>query len=80
MARKDKPLDSTMQVVTPENIAFEYQLAGPFRRLPALSLDFFFVITILIIITKSSLRRIALLSPYIFCGTFPKCEIMLIYE
>lgn len=27
-------------VVTPENIAFEYALAGPFQRLPALVLDF----------------------------------------
>jgi len=27
-------------VVTPENIAFEYQLAGPFRRLPAYLIDF----------------------------------------
>lgn len=51
MARKDKPLDSTLQVVTPENIAFEYQLAGPFRRLPALLLDFFFVIAVLIIMS-----------------------------
>ncbi len=33
------PLDTTIAVVTPENIAFEYQLAGPFRRLPAYMLD-----------------------------------------
>jgi uncharacterized RDD family membrane protein YckC len=33
------PLDTTIEVVTPENIAFEYQLAGPFRRLPAYALD-----------------------------------------
>ncbi len=33
------PLDTTTEVVTPENIAFEYQLAGPFRRLPAYALD-----------------------------------------
>lgn len=35
-----QPLDTTIGVVTPENIAFEYQLAGPFRRLPAYLLDF----------------------------------------
>ncbi|WP_153558388.1 RDD family protein [Roseimaritima sediminicola] len=35
------PLDTTIKVVTPENIAFEYQLAGPFRRLPAYVLDVF---------------------------------------
>lgn len=33
------PLDTTIEVVTPENIAFEYQLAGPFRRIPAYILD-----------------------------------------
>ncbi|HEX5103436.1 MAG TPA: RDD family protein [Pirellulaceae bacterium] len=41
MAWKDQPLDSTIDVVTPENIAFEYRLAGPFRRLPALLFDIF---------------------------------------
>jgi uncharacterized RDD family membrane protein YckC len=39
MGWKDQPLDATLHVVTPENIAFEYRLAGPFRRLPALVLD-----------------------------------------
>lgn len=33
------PLDTTIEVVTPENIAFDYQLAGPFRRLPAYLFD-----------------------------------------
>ena len=33
------PLDTTIEVVTPENIAFNYQLAGPFRRLPAYLID-----------------------------------------
>ena len=41
MGWKDQPLDSTVDVVTPENIAFEYRLAGPFRRLPALLFDMF---------------------------------------
>lgn len=36
---RSKPLDTTIEVVTPENIAFSYQLAGPFRRLPAYLLD-----------------------------------------
>lgn len=40
MAAAVQPLDTTIGVVTPENIAFEYQLAGPFRRLPAFLLDF----------------------------------------
>ena len=40
MAQRDPPLDATIHVITPENIAFEYRLAGPFRRLPAFVLDF----------------------------------------
>src|SRR5262245_39527614 len=39
MNGKDQPLDATISVVTPENIAFEYRLAGPFLRLPAFILD-----------------------------------------
>jgi uncharacterized RDD family membrane protein YckC len=32
-------IDSTIDVITPENIAFRYQAAGPFRRLPAFLID-----------------------------------------
>ncbi len=31
--------DTTIAIVTPENIAFEYELAGPFRRVPAYAID-----------------------------------------
>src|SRR5262245_29913360 len=48
MGSKDQPLDATIRVVTPENIAFEYRLAGPFRRLPAFLLDVGFQLGILI--------------------------------
>jgi uncharacterized RDD family membrane protein YckC len=34
------PLDLSTTITTPENIQFEYRIAGPFRRLPALLLDF----------------------------------------
>lgn len=34
-----EPLDTTIRIVTPENIAFDHRLAGPFRRLPAYALD-----------------------------------------
>ena len=36
---KSAPLDTTIEVVTPENIGFRYHLAGPFRRLWAYLLD-----------------------------------------
>lgn len=39
MAIRREQIDSVIRVVTPENIAFEYRLAGPFRRLPALLID-----------------------------------------
>jgi uncharacterized RDD family membrane protein YckC len=32
-------LDTRIEIVTPENIAFQYRVAGPFRRLPAYLLD-----------------------------------------
>ena len=36
------PHDCTMVVVTPENVRFDYRLAGPFSRLLALILDYIF--------------------------------------
>ncbi len=39
MSKPPRPLDSRVQIVTPENIAFDYVLAGPFRRLPAYLVD-----------------------------------------
>lgn len=38
--RDQPPLDTTLQIVTPENIAFDYRVAGPFLRLPAYLIDF----------------------------------------
>lgn len=45
MAKPEK-LDSIIRVVTPENIAFEYRIAGPFRRLPAFLIDLAIIILI----------------------------------
>ncbi|HUE70691.1 MAG TPA: RDD family protein [Pirellulaceae bacterium] len=39
MAQRAEQLDSIIRVITPENIAFEYRVAGPFRRLPAYLID-----------------------------------------
>jgi uncharacterized RDD family membrane protein YckC len=39
MAKAPRQLDSRIEIVTPENIAFDYVLAGPFRRLPAYLID-----------------------------------------
>ncbi len=37
-----KQIDTTIEVIAPENIAFTYRVAGPFRRFPAYLLDLFF--------------------------------------
>jgi uncharacterized RDD family membrane protein YckC len=39
MVQREKPLDATIGIVTPENISFRYRVAGPFRRLPAFIID-----------------------------------------
>jgi uncharacterized RDD family membrane protein YckC len=39
MASEVRQLDTSAEIVTPENIAFRYRIAGPFRRLPAYLID-----------------------------------------
>ena len=39
MATDTGQLDTTIEIVTPENIAFRYHVAGPFRRVPAYLID-----------------------------------------
>ena len=58
MPKQDK-LDSIIRVVTPENIGFEYRLAGPFRRLPAFLIDFAIVAAINITIFVIFLLTVA---------------------
>lgn len=36
----EPPLDTEIEVVTPENVAFSYRLAGPFTRAAAFAIDF----------------------------------------
>ena len=37
--RRNKGLDATVEIVAPENVAFEYRLAGPFIRASAFAVD-----------------------------------------
>ena len=39
MLREQHQFDTHIEIVTPENIAFKYRVAGPFRRLPAYLID-----------------------------------------
>lgn len=50
MVRREKPIDTTIEIVTPENIAVEYRLAGPFRRLPAFLIDFLLRVIVWIVL------------------------------
>jgi uncharacterized RDD family membrane protein YckC len=43
-------LDSRIEIVTPENIAFKYRVAGPFRRLPAYAIDCLIRLGVLLVI------------------------------
>lgn len=40
------PLDTTLRIVSPENIAFEFRLAGPAPRLVALAIDVLVIVAV----------------------------------
>ncbi len=50
MAGQYEPLDTATKVITPENIAFEYRLAGPFLRLAAFVLDRLIIYSLIILL------------------------------
>lgn len=50
MNSNESQLDTTIEIVTPENIAFHYQAAGPFRRFPAFLLDLLIRIGVLMVL------------------------------
>lgn len=62
MTSRQKPLDSTFSVITPENIGFEYRLAGPFRRLPALLLDYGIRTIVLVLLAIGLVLTVGFLS------------------
>lgn len=68
-----RALDTTIGVVTPENIAFDYQLAGPFRRLPAYLIDFLvrgavIVLTVVFFLLFIGLLDLGELSAFVVAG------------
>jgi len=62
MAPGNHQLDTSIEIVTPENVSFRYHVAGPFRRLPA------FIIDVILQILLLGLAGIALLSVFSFFG------------
>jgi uncharacterized RDD family membrane protein YckC len=63
MDPRQQPLDATIHVVTPEHIAFEYRLAGPFQRLPAFFLDLCIQVAFLIVLMIVLGMTVGLASP-----------------
>lgn len=60
----ERPLDTRIEIVTPENIAFEYRLAGPFRRLPAYLLDVIVQVIVWVVAALGVELTGTLLAPY----------------
>jgi len=74
-ASTNGPLDTTIAVITPENIAFKYQLAGPFRRLPAYLIDvavrwIVIVLFIFAMLFTGAIVDIRFMSPFIVAAGF----------
>jgi uncharacterized RDD family membrane protein YckC len=46
MAISPDQLDTHIEIITPENIGFQYRVAGPFQRLPAYLIDLFLQLAI----------------------------------
>ncbi|TWT84521.1 RDD family protein [Planctomycetes bacterium CA13] len=68
-------LDTTIAVVTPENIAFNYQLAGPFRRLPAYLIDFavrwvVIIGVVIVMLLLGLMIDISFLGPFVVAAAF----------
>jgi uncharacterized RDD family membrane protein YckC len=49
LRRSEDPIDTTVRLVTPERIVFQYPLAGPFRRAVAYLLDFMLMIFLTVV-------------------------------
>jgi uncharacterized RDD family membrane protein YckC len=46
MPASQSPLDTTLRVVSPENIAFDFRLAGPAWRVVAFTIDFLVIVVV----------------------------------
>ena len=58
MADSSQQFDTSVELITPENISFHYRTAGPFRRLPAYLIDL--IIRIMVIIGLAIVLRLVL--------------------
>jgi uncharacterized RDD family membrane protein YckC len=51
LTRPDEPLDTTVRLVTPERIVFQYPLAGPFRRYFAYLIEVVVVFVVVLVVS-----------------------------
>lgn len=58
MPSQPRQLDTLIEIVTPENISFQYRVAGPFRRLVAYGVDL--VVRLMILVVLSCVMGIVL--------------------
>ena len=58
----DRPLDNDLSIATPENIAFQYRVAGPFRRMLAYMFDVIVVLGIVCILAAIAAILLAILA------------------
>lgn len=77
MPPRPKQLDSIIRVVTPENIAFEYRVAGPFRRLPALLLDYAIISFVVVLVFVVTALTIGFLSVGLAAAIGLVCQLVL---
>jgi uncharacterized RDD family membrane protein YckC len=52
---REEPLDTTVRLVTPERIVFQYPLAGPFHRLGAYLIDLGLLLVLMVVASIASL-------------------------
>ena len=68
--RRKKGLDATVEIVAPENVAFEYRLAGPFVRAAAFAIDAIVIAGEIIAVAVAALWGVATLESFDVAGEF----------
>ncbi|MBS0209622.1 MAG: RDD family protein [Planctomycetes bacterium] len=70
MADAAEQLDTSIEIVTPENIAFEYQLAGPFHRLWAYLFDLITRVVFMVVVLFALAMTVAPFGEWLFSLAF----------
>lgn len=71
------PIDTTVDIITPENISFNYRVAGPFRRFPAYVIDTTIKVVVMIGLVVWALLTMVFLAQFaVLAGTVEFLESM----